>query len=307
MQGKLTVHALVAVLAFGLLGIFQILNILLAIPAVAGLIMLLTDRRWPLGLAAAAGCLGLAFSIGGEYLLMETIILVILPSAIITLCIKANKEPAFAIVMVLVPILILIIIFFASVGESGAYFERIRPTLENDFREMAGKVGLGAGSVQSVDEYIELSMKTMKYMIRFLPAIIMTIFTALAALAYKLAEYGFKQEGKYLIPFPAFRHWKIKDNVLIIFGIGLMMVILGGGIIRNIGENTALYTFVLFSFGGLSLVEALLQKQKASGLLKFLVYLSIVILNIYGAVVLGTMGLIDSHFDFRRLRAIRIG
>lgn len=307
MKDKLTVLALVAVLAFGILGIFQILNVLLAIPAIAGLIMLLTDKRWPIGLMAAAGCLGLAFSIGGEYLLLETVMLVILPSAIITVCIRANKEPAFAMAMVLVPVLILSIVFFAGLGETGTYFEKIRPTLESDFRTVAEKVGLGDGNAEIVDEYIDLSMKTMSYMVRFMPAIIMTIFTVLAAVSYKLAEYGFKREGRYLIPFPAFRHWKIKADVLIVFGIGLMMVILGGGIVRDIGENTALFTFILFSFGGLSLIEAMLQKKKATGLLKFMVYFSLVILNIYGAIVLGVMGLIDSHFDFRRLRAIRIG
>ncbi len=307
MKDKLTVHALVAVLAFGLLGIFQILNVLLAIPAIAALIMLLTDRRWPTGLAAAAGCLGLAFSIGGEYLFLETVMLVILPSAIITFSIRTNKQPIFAMVMVLVPVLILTVIFFAGIGETGAYFEKIRPTLESDFRTVAEKVGFGGGNAQNVDEYIEISMKTMNYMIRFMPAIFLTIFTFLAAASYKLAEYGFKREGRYLIPFPAFRHWKIKSDVLIIFGLGLMMVILGGGIIRDIGENTAMYTFILFTFGGLSLIEAMLQKKKATGLLKFLVYFSLVILNIYGAIFLGAMGLIDSHFDFRRLRAIRIG
>ncbi|HER00181.1 MAG TPA: DUF2232 domain-containing protein [candidate division Zixibacteria bacterium] len=307
MNDKLTVPAVIAVLAFGVLGLFQILNVFLAVPAVAGLVLLLTDKRLPIGAFAAIGALALALTVGGSYLLYETILLVVLPGAIIAACVRANKDAIFSVFIVMVPILVLSLIFLAGVGETELFFQEIKPDLEKDFRVMAERLGFESGSDGSFEEYVDMSMKMMKLMIRFLPAIFMTIFTLISAGAYMLAGYAFKREGRYLLPFPRFDHWKIKEFVMIIFGLGLLLILISDGVAEDIGENAAMYTFLLFSFGGLSIVEYNLRKRNASKAVRVIAYVGIAILNIYSAIILGIAGLIDSHFDFRRLRALRIG
>ncbi len=307
MNDKLTVPAVIAVLAFGVLGLFQILNVFLAVPAVAGLILLFTDRRLPIGVVAAIGTLAISFAIGGSYLMYEAALLVVVPGAIIAGCVRLNKDAVFSVFIVLVPILALSLIFLGSVGETESFFQEIKPDLEQDFRMMAERLGFESGSDGSFEEYVELSMKMMNYMIRFLPAISLTIFTFISAGSYMLAGYAFRREGRYLLPFPRFDHWKIREYVMIIFGLSLLLVLFFNGVVEDIGENAAVYTFILFSFGGLSIVEYILRKRNVSKAVRGLVYVGIAILNIYSAIILGIAGLIDSHFDFRRLRALRIG
>jgi hypothetical protein len=304
---KLTVPAALAVLAFGVLVLIPIFNVFLAVPAAAGLILLLTDKRFPIGAAAAIVAMAVSFAIGGSVVLYMTLLLVVLPGAIIAACIRANKDAVSSVFIALAPILVLSVVFFASVGETEPFFQEIRPDLESDFRMMAEKLGLDNDNGEQFEQAVEMSMNFTGYMIRFMPALFLMIFTLISAAAYMLAGYGFKREGRYLLPLPRYDHWKIREFVMVIFGVGLILVLLGNGIIEDVGENVALYTFFLFSFGGISIVEYMLRKQKAAWYIKALVYFGIVIMNIYSAIILGIAGLIDSHFDFRRLRALRIG
>ena len=273
----------------------------------AGLILLLTDRRFPVGAAAAIVAMAVSFAIGGSVVLYMTVLLVVLPGAIIAACVRFNKDAVFSIFIVLVPIALLCLVYFAQVGDTESFFQDRWPEIESDFRTMAEDLGLKPESEEVFEQAVDLTREFMRYLLRFLPALVLTVFTIISAGAYILAGYGFKREGRYLLPLPRYNHWKIKEFVMVIFGVGLIFVLLGNGIVEDVGENVALYTFFLFSFGGISIVEYILRKQKVAWYIKALVYFGIVIMNIYSAIILGIAGLIDSHFDFRRLRALRIG
>jgi Predicted membrane protein (DUF2232) len=310
LKNKLTTPAVIAVLGFGLLGFLQIFIIPLSIPAITGLVILLTDRRLMIGLGAALGCLILSFLTGGSFLAIETAFIVLLPAAIIAICIRLNKQSVSTVFITVLPVLILILFFYLSYGDSTSYYDEIAPVLEEDFDELSEilsvKEKLGVSEVE-YEGFKDSYLSTIRLMIRFMPALILTSVTIIAALAYILIGYCFKREGRYLLTFPSLRGWKIDERVMIVFGIAMLTVIIGNGMIANIGENIALYLFIMFSFGGLSLLEFHMQKRKFGRLFKFLVYFSLIIFNYYAAIVVGFLGLIDSHFDFRRLRAVKIG
>ena len=310
MKGNLTLPAFFAVIAFGVLGITQVLNIPLAIISIAGLVVLLTDRRIGIGLAAAGGCLLIAFLVGKEMLLVESVFLVIIPAVIISICIRLNKLPVFTVSMVVVPIVLLSILYFAQVGETQAYFDEIAPTLEEQFHEAYETLGISEKLGTTPDEYEQLTEDYLYFagmIIRFLPALMLLIFTVIGVAAYMLAAYCFRREGRYLLAFPRIDSWKIDEKVLILLGVALTIVLISTGLIANIGENAALFSSSLMSFGGFSLLQSFMQRRKFSRLMKGVIYFCLVIFHIYSGVVLGILGIIDSHFDFRRLRAARIG
>jgi len=310
LKGNLTLPAFFAVIAFGVLGIMQVLNIPLAIISIAGLVVLLTDRRVGIGLAAAGGCLLIAFLVGKEMLLVESVFLVIIPAVVISICIRLNKLPVFTVSMVVVPIVLLSILYFAQVGETQAYFDEIAPTLEEQFHEAYETLGISEKLGITPDEYEQLTEDYLYFagmIIRFLPALLLVIFTVIGAAAYMLVAYCFGREGRYLLAFPRIDSWKIDERVLILLGAALLILLVGRGLIANIGENVALFSFSLMSFGGFSLLESYMKRRKFSRLMKGVIYFCLVIFHLYSGVVLGILGIIDSHFDFRRLRAARIG
>jgi hypothetical protein len=243
-------------------------------------------------------------------LLVESIFLVILPATIITICIRMNKLPVFTVSMVVVPIVLLSILYFAQVGETQSYFDQIAPTLEEQFHEAYETLGISEKLGISTDEYERLTedyLHFAKIVIRFLPALMLLVFTVIGAGAYMLTRYCFKREGRYLLAFPRIDSWKINERILVLLGVSLLVVLIGGGLIDDIGENMALFSFALMSFGGLSLLEFFMQRRKFSSLMKGVIYFSLVVFHLYSGVLLGVLGIIDSHYDFRRLRAARIG
>ena len=274
-KSKLTLPAVFAVVAFGVLGFLQVLNAILAIASIAGLVVLLTDRRYPIGIASAAGCLLISYLLGREMLLAESVFLVVLPGIIISICIRLNKQPVKAIFAVILPIILLSVVYFTRIGNTAEYYNEIAPEVKEQFGEIFitleidKKLGL---SPEKIDQLTDDYMYFVKTIIRFMPGLMLILFTVIGTLAYKLTEFCFRREDRYLIAFPRFDHWKIDERMLLLFGIALLVVILGNGLIQDIGENVALYVFSLLTFGGLSLLENFMQRKKFKRLFKGLIY-----------------------------------
>ena len=310
MAAKLTLPSVIAVAAYSALGILQIFNLPLAILAVSGLVILLTDNRKPIGLICAAGCLTVSFLIGEWMLLIEALVLVVLPALIITTAIRFNRQPVFTVAAVTVPVLILILIIYFQVGDPVAYYDQIAPELTEDFTEMAESLKLQDKfklSDSDFESYQEMYLDIIKQFMRFMPALLMIMITVIGTLAYILTGRAFQKEGRYLIAFPRLINWKLDERIVLLFGVALVAALAASGIFLNIGENAALFIAFLLSVCGFSLLEFHMRQKKMGMFIRIAVYFCLVLFHIYSGILTAILGLIDSHFDFRKLKALRIG
>jgi len=307
---RLTVPALLSLAVYSLLSILQILNLPLAVPAIAGLTLLLTDKRFSLGVFAGLSTLLVTYLIGGSILCLESLFLVILPATVMAICIKVNKSSVYTLVLMVVPFVLVAIAFYAAVGDSADYIEEIKPGLRADLMIMIEDMNIQERfnlTDSNLEDFTESYLGMIAKVLRFFPAIILASMTAVSALAYMLCAYYYRREGRFLFPFPSVDKWKIEERLIIVIGFGMLLVILGSKMFANVGENITAYMAVLFSIGGLSLLEFYMRGWKFSRFLRFVIYLCVAILNIYAGVILAVAGLLDSHFDFRHVRAAKIG
>ena len=310
MASRLTLPAVIAVAGYSALGILQIFNLPLAVLAISGLVILLSDSRRLLGLVCCAGCLAISFLLGSWMLMVEAVVLVVLPALIITFSIKANRQPVFTVAVVTVPMLILILMLYFQVGDPVAYYDQIAPELTEDFTEMSQSLQLQDKlrlSDSDFESYQEMYLDIIKQLMRFLPALLLISITIIGTAAYILTGRAFQKEGRYLLAFPRLINWKLDERILIIFGIALIAVLSAQGLLLSLGENASLFIAFLLSICGLSLIEFHMRQKKLGMFIRIAVYFSLVLFHIYSGILTAILGLIDSHFDFRKLRALRIG
>lgn len=310
MKDRLTIPAVVTVISFGGLAVLQLLNIPLAIVAIAALVYLAAGRQFAAALVSATGSLLLSALAGGQVLVIENVILVILPAAILSFAIRANLSARVAVFLVLIPVVIASVVYFANVGSTDRYYAEIKPQIEQDFNRMTSEINI-QGNLNLSDEQMQDVRDNyfgfVRFLVKYLPGLLLISFLTIAGAAYLLLQYLFEKRKMYIRKLPRFPVWKMPEGLLLLFGISLLIVLLASGLPEDIGENMALFCFALFTLSGLSNVEFFMQKQKFSKFVRFLIYFALFIFNIYGALILGIIGLADSHFDFRRVRAAQIG
>jgi len=310
MKSRLTLMACAAVILFGVVGVFQVANLLIAIISLAALAFLLADHRYPLGLAAAMAALAASWFMGNAFLAMETVILVIVPAVIMAMCIRANKPAPQTIIFMVIPALVLATLFFAEVGHPAAYFNRIEPQMERDFIDLITTLGVKDGLHMAEDEFgifVDRYMNATRLVFRFLPAIFLTSYLLISVLSYRLVGWAIRSENRYLLILPPFLGWKLDERLLLPLGLALALGLYGGGVLSAVGENAALFLFALFVLGGLSLIEFVVRKNNLHRMIRIAIFAGLILFHYYAALVVGTAGALDSHFDFRRLRAARLG
>ena len=310
MASKLTLPAVIAVAGYSVLGIVQIFNLPLAILAIGGLVILLSDNRKLLGLLCGTGCLIVSYLLGAVMLMIEALVLVVLPALIITISIKANRQAVFTVTAAAIPMLILIAVLYLQVGDPVAYYDQIAPELTRDFTEMSQSLQLQDKlklSDSDFESYQEMYLDIIKQLMRFLPALLLISITIIASAAYILTGRAFQREGRYLLKFPRLINWKLDERLLIIFGLALVAALSAHGLLLNLGENAALYIAFLLSLCGFSLIEFHMRQKKLGMFVRLAVYFCLMLFHIYSGILTAILGVIDSHFDFRKLRALRLG
>ncbi len=139
------------------------------------------------------------------------------------------------------------------------------------------------------------------------PAVLLLTIGALlfggALLGYQLS----REAAVYRIPPLRFIWWKMPEWTLIPLALAVILVLLEQPVLKAIGWNSLLILFVLYSLCGLALLEYWLRRRALRPRLKFLVYLGIFLTQIVGAVLMPLAALFDTKFDFRRIRARRLG
>lgn len=104
-----------------------------------------------------------------------------------------------------------------------------------------------------------------------------------------------------------FMYWKMPQSYIYIAGLFLLARLIGPDAIKVIADNALVFLGFFYALFGFAVIEFYLKKIRLSLLLKVLFYLGFVFLQLPGLLMAAMIGLFDSYFDFRKVRARMIG
>lgn len=137
---------------------------------------------------------------------------------------------------------------------------------------------------------------------------LLLIFVATLIFCGALMGYWLSRDaGIYRTPPLRFVLWKMPEWTLLPLAAAVVLLLFEQPLLTVIGWNALVLLFVVYSVCGLSLLEFYLRRHRLKRSLKAVVYVGLFLTQIVGAVMLPLAALFDAHFDFRRVRAKRIG
>ncbi len=113
----------------------------------------------------------------------------------------------------------------------------------------------------------------------------------------------FRVLGRFQPVLIGFSYWKMPYNYIYIVGATILLRLIGNESMRIVADNALLFMGFFYAVFGLSVFEYYLKKIKLSLLFRIIFYIAF----LPGALFAVFVGLFDSYFDFRKVRARIIG
>jgi len=170
--------------------------------------------------------------------------------------------------------------------------------MESMVSDVAIMVGM---SPQQMEMFNSSIASSVYWILRLLPGIMMTMFISVALFGYLGASYAGGYFNAILPRFKPLYHWKIDEIWLIPVGISLFLILLGSSPLRITGENIMFFLVHLYAFFGICLVDYYLKGFNIPIVLRFVIYLLVILVIFFAIPLLALLGLIDSRFDFRKV------
>jgi len=104
-----------------------------------------------------------------------------------------------------------------------------------------------------------------------------------------------------------FIYWKMPQVFIYITGLVMLLRMVGPDMMKLAADNALLFVGFFYALFGFAVIEYYLKKVRISLILKILFYIGIVFLQLPGLLMAAIIGLFDSYFDFRKVRAKLIG
>jgi hypothetical protein len=249
---------------------------------------------------ALAGCIGsllmAIYFFGFNPILIGVWAQIIIPGAVLGRMMAIGKSPPRAFITAMVFLIVITLgIFFL---EKDLIFGVIEDSKEMT-KNLIGGMGSGAAGVQ-LTENIGKMFETLQ---RLTPSLL--IISGVGQLF--LGGVGLMLVLKMLDQFqPAlisFAYWKMPYNYIYIVGAMVLLRFVGPEPMRVLADNVILFMAFFYALFGLSVFEFYLKKIKLSLLLRIIFYVAF----LPGAFFAVFIGLFDSYFDFRKVRAKIIG
>lgn len=116
-----------------------------------------------------------------------------------------------------------------------------------------------------------------------------------------------KSAGGFTPSFGSFVFWKMPFNYIYLIGLFIAMRLLGPETLKITADNFLLFIGIIYAVFGFSVMEYFLRRIKLSFFLKVIFYFGFVLLYLPGLVLAALVGIFDSYFDFRHVKAKLIG
>lgn len=138
---------------------------------------------------------------------------------------------------------------------------------------------------------------------RLMPSFFILYSLALVFIGW-LATVGLRQmTGRYVPSFGKFIYWKLPDYYIFVLGGFILVRLVGNEWLRIVADNAVLILMTVVAVFGFSVIEYYFRKIKLNIFTKIIFYLFFPPALIFAVL----LGIFDSYFDFRRVKARIIG
>jgi uncharacterized protein YybS (DUF2232 family) len=162
-------------------------------------------------------------------------------------------------------------------------------------------------SPKEIDLLKESIRSLFDFLYRFTPGLVICWAAGMNIAAYFFAGMMIRKSGSFYRDMTSFTRWKLGFNSLILLAVGLVMWVIDLDVLQPIAENILFVMGVAYMVAGLSLMEYFLKRRRIHAALRIAFYLMLLLSGWYGGILAAIAGLVDSHFDFRKVRARQIG
>lgn len=143
--------------------------------------------------------------------------------------------------------------------------------------------------------------------IRLLPAMLLMSAWSQLLLAFLLVEWFYKRRDSYFPGLGPFIYWKAPEQLTYLLGLALVMRMALDGTPQIVADNMLFVLSVFYCVCGLAFLEHLLRRLKLPILFKIIFYFGLFLMQIPGMIMAAVVGLFDSYFDWRKVKAHSLG
>ncbi len=143
--------------------------------------------------------------------------------------------------------------------------------------------------------------------LRLLPTMLLMSGWAQLIMAFLLVEWFYRRRDSYFPGLGPFIYWKAPDQLIYFLGVALMMRMTMDGSGQVVADNLLFALSIFYCICGLAFLEHLLRKIKLPILFKILFYFGLFLMQLPGMMMAAVVGLFDSYFDWRKIRAHSLG
>lgn len=289
-------------LVFMLTAGIPVIGYLMQISAIMALIFLAVRRRFFLLTFGLIGSLTLAIMLYGfSFTLLGMWGMVIAPALILGGLIVAGTPPSKALLGgIFVSVVVSMTVFWS---QKDLIYLSIDNSMEM-FVSVLNNMSQESQSGKNLIDEIETIFGTVK---RLVPSLIALSGATQLFMGWLGMIVLFRFFGKFLPTLNSFIFWKMPYNFVYLIGAFILLRLIGGETLAIVADNVLLFVGFFYAVFGFSVFEYYLKKTRLSPFLRILFYIGFVFLQLPGLIGAALVGLFDSYFDFRKVRARIIG
>jgi hypothetical protein len=318
-ETKLLLWSGAAVNGFGILWSFPIVNVASAIPAIAGLILVVTRLGYLRAILLSISALALAVLVGYAIKGIELAVfgaimisvVVILPGLAMGVAARAFSTPIRTVLFGCAPILLIVamsLIFYSNLdtitNDIVRNFNATMVTYFDDNPGMSTLLMQRYGSEGDAREkFLDETDKFITFLVSVMPGFMIFGFISIVIIGLMLAGRMALPLGIMIPKLRPYYLWKASEWWLLPTCAGLILIFIGGDFGKYLGYNALVVTGHVYAFAGLAYVESFLRRISAPLIIRIAVYILLLLGSLPSLIFMAILGLLDSRFSFRRENA----
>lgn len=196
----------------------------------------------------------------------------------------------------------------AAVAANYPFFARMLDFMAAELRQTAYSAQMpGFYTPQQQQVVLDTLTRLADKLPYYYPATILLLVVMLFSVAVLAGNALVRAVGCFARPIADFSLWKLPEWLAIPLGIAVIMILINQTALTIIGWNALLFLAAIYSVCGLSLVEYALRARRLPVAAKVAVYLLLFLTQVVAGILLPLAALLDSRFDFRKIRAKQLG
>jgi hypothetical protein len=198
-------------------------------------------------------------------------------------------------------------VLFVYAQAAGILAEQIEIMSESVGSLITTTMGTQGYTPEMINELTDSLARFKYWIINLLPGILIMSVIGQLFIAFILMEWYYTRRDSYFPGFGAFIYWKVPEKLLYLLGAVLAAALMVQGDMKIAAYNIIFILSFFYGVCGLALIEHLLRRLRLPLFIKIVFYLGLFLMQLPGLILASVAGLIDSHFDFRKVRAHSLG